>query len=311
MLRRLLVCAFVVSVAVTSACREAPDGLGPISARGGITPMCQLGCVEEDSFPMKPGVFLGSGVTPDNCLWGTYTDADQDNLGDFCEKQVAAAFAPELAYGSGDNVSGEPRWAARIVGDDVIRIAYLFSYYVDLGTDPAVHWPCSVAWGEAACSGHYGDAETVVLDVSYDSQYKHWVLRNAWYSQHHSFEHFATGPKGYPSALYYPSRAGAHPRTYVAYGKHANYASQFSCENGQFGFDDCLPDTYVRIQAAGNANVGSSSVHLIDCVPSANPLYAQNGNECYWSPQDFGGWQGGAQPDSDTRYLHHLTAFGF
>jgi hypothetical protein len=120
-------------LAVASACKEAPHGVGPISASGGITPLCQLGCVEEDPNPRAPGVFLGSGVTPDNCIMGGYTDADQDGLGDLCEEQLSYAFLPELYYYSGDDVRREPYWVARGLNGDRVRIGYLFSYYRDLG----------------------------------------------------------------------------------------------------------------------------------------------------------------------------------
>src|SRR2546428_12080639 len=63
-------------------------------------PLCQLGCNEQDPNPTAPGVFLGSGVTPDVCIMGGQTDADQDDLGDFCEKNLAFAFAPEIGRAS-------------------------------------------------------------------------------------------------------------------------------------------------------------------------------------------------------------------
>lgn len=91
----------------TITCSEAtrPD---PTSPRALIGPLCQLGCVETDPNPSAPGVFLGSGVTPMQCFGDMQTDADADGMGDFCEKSLAAAFAPELKYYSADNVGREP-----------------------------------------------------------------------------------------------------------------------------------------------------------------------------------------------------------
>lgn len=166
MLRRLFVCAFVVSLAAAAACREAPAGVGPISAAGGITPMCQLGCVEVDSYPTKPGVFLGSGVTPETCVNGGYTDADQDGLGDFCEEQLSYAFRPELYHSSADNVGREPYWVARVLDEDRVRIGYLLSYYRDEGCPAWVcHLPCPTC--DPSAAGHNGDSEGIYLDLYY------------------------------------------------------------------------------------------------------------------------------------------------
>ena len=95
---------------------------GPISPRdiGGRVSFgvdCELGCIDPDPNPNAPGYYLGSGMTDEACYWNNYTDGDQDGLGDFCEKNLAAAFAPELYYYSGDNVKREPRWAARVSDD--------------------------------------------------------------------------------------------------------------------------------------------------------------------------------------------------
>ena len=97
----------------------------PTSPRAVVGPLCQLGCTETDPFPNAPGVFLGSGVTPDACLDGT--DSDLDGLESFCESTLAAAFAPELYYYRGDNVGREPHWVARQISEDEVRIGYLIS----------------------------------------------------------------------------------------------------------------------------------------------------------------------------------------
>jgi hypothetical protein len=132
--------------------------------RAGVTgPLCQLGCTEIDSNPNAPGVFLGSGVTPDVCYFGTYTDADQDGLGDFCEKNLAAAFAPELYYTAGDDVRREPRWVARATTEERVMIGYLLSYYRDTGSRS---WQCTAnPFYRPECTGHNGDSETIYLEV--------------------------------------------------------------------------------------------------------------------------------------------------
>ncbi|HXF96112.1 MAG TPA: hypothetical protein VNI61_08405 [Gemmatimonadales bacterium] len=135
------------------ACTEAPSSLGPVPSAG-VGPLCQLGCVETDPNPNAPGVFLGSGVSPDARFFGDHTDADRDRLSDFCEKNLALAFAPELFYWSADNVGREPYWVAR--GDietEKVVIGYLLSYYRDEGS-PSHACDFPPPFYPPSCDGH-------------------------------------------------------------------------------------------------------------------------------------------------------------
>jgi hypothetical protein len=97
--------------------------------------------LELDPAPSAPGIFLGSGVTPATCINGAQPDTDRDALADSCERSLAAAFAPELAYAASDRTTREPRWAARPLSGGRVRLAYLLSLHLDLG----VHG-CSLGW---------------------------------------------------------------------------------------------------------------------------------------------------------------------
>lgn len=295
----------------------APESVAPTFDHvpaADVVPFCEQGCVESDSFPAQPGIFLGSGVTLDVCYGHAHTDTDGDLLSDFCEKNLAAAFAPELAYSSTDDVSREPHWVAGplLVGGEFagVRIGYLLSYHVDRGTDdPACENQIADQW----CRGHYGDSEAIFLDVYYRADWAHWILNAAYYSAHENYNWYQRTTKEYPAALTYPDKKGGYPRAYVAYNKHANYKSEADCDSGgAFGFDTCLTDSYARVSAGEPLNLGSRSSHSAgqDCMGSSDPLFEDNGEiECYWTGSRFGGWIG-TLPDAEG-YSSRLAEWGF
>lgn len=279
--------------------------------------MCQLGCLDEDPDPEPNpiGIYLGSGVTEDLCFGGGQTDNDADGLSTFCERALAAAFAPELYYAHNDDVGREPRWAAMPVNGTQVRIAYLLGYYVDNGplvSCGILHEPITLVWGDDACDGHYGDSEAITLDVGFDPTSQHWVLKRAQLSAHHEYRIFSARTKGYPS-LYYPAQPGGYPRIWVSFSKHANYESDSACDSGgTVESDECLSDTSVRVSAGGNLDVGSRVAHSAeqDCVASTNPVYSGNGvTECYWTDRRFTGWSG-ASPNAGS-YVDRLANLGF
>ncbi|HEU5466878.1 MAG TPA: hypothetical protein VFU75_08305 [Gemmatimonadales bacterium] len=322
-----------ILLALSGACTDTqPVPLAPSGAKtrplASVQPLCQLGCVETDPSPNSPGVWLGSGVTPFLC--GTenpngINDSDQDGLSDFCEVQLAVAFAPELFYSVQDDIRGEPHWVAQAVdgGDDAeILIGFLMSYYKDWGSKAL---PCSgTPFGQYFdCLGHNGDSEVIYLYVDYDFDTEHWVLKEAQYSQHGTLVSFGRTVFGttysYPPQVSYPSHPGAYPRSWVSEGKHANYENQSSCNSGGFlGVDTCVDNSQAaRFQVSSTANLGSRSHHTSsqDCMVSNNPsyeYYAGGRVECYWTIKPFRGWVpdsiGG---DQSTDYSDILWARGF
>lgn len=304
----------VAVVMIVSGCSDWPTSVQLHRSTVGVQPLCQLGCVQTDPDPNAPGVFLGSGVTPTACRrtnTNLITDSDGDGLGDFCEIQLATNFAPELYYAYGDDVRREPYWAARFMDDEEneVAIAYLLSYYRDTGSKGSV----------IGYDAHNGDSEYIILYVYYDYESEHWVLEHAAYSQHTGYTVYMRGPSdAYPPALTYPSHPGLYPRSWVAEGKHANYATQGECNNGgPLGNDTCVDNnTAARVEMASYWNVGSRSSHSIDCVASRNPSYEFYGAgrlECYWTTLNFRGWVpdsvGGK--DSGTSYTSILANFAF
>ena len=272
--------------------------------------MCQLGCLDVDPNPAADGVYLDSGVTEGLCFGGEQSDTDGDGLSTFCERALAAAFAPQLYYGAGDRVERESRWAARPLPDGRVRIVYMLGYYFD---DGAVV-PCSLPYPlqQLICDGHWGDSETIGLDVEFDASTSHWVLKRAELSAHTEYNLYTIHEYPYPN-LHYPERVGGYPRVWVAFSKHANYSSDRECDNGgTFDADTCISDTLVRVAAGGSLDVGSRAVHSAaqDCVASSNPLYSTNGvTECYWTNRPFTGWQG--MTPSSPSYSSRLSHFGF
>jgi hypothetical protein len=294
------------------SCANDPVREADPNIQAAIQPLCKLGCGDTDPNPNAPGVYLGSGVTADLCIDGEQTDTDQDLLSDFCEFNLGAAFAPELWYASNDDIGRESHWVAMPVsGYPVVRIAYLLSYYQDNGTSSPL---CNNSFGDGPCAGHYGDSEWIALDVRYNGTTHHWVLIDAYYSQHESMATYAQGTDDYPMQLTYPSHPGAYPRSWVAFGKHANYGSQSECDSGgALGYDSCsLANSAVQVSAGGNLNLGSRSVHTTgqDCMISSNPILAPYGYiECYWTNRRFGGWSG-SLPNSSA-YSPKLSTLGF
>jgi len=185
-------------------------------------------------------------------------------------------------------------------------LLYLPSYYVDLGTN---HTLCSAAGG--LCAGHSGDSEAIALEIYFNEITQHWVLHKASYSVHTGYGTYVrTGGSQYPTSLSYDGKVGGRPQVFVAFGKHANYASQAQCDGGQMGFDNCLPNASRVLATGAQRNLGSITVKQIDCVYSSNPLYVGLGRqECYWQDIDFSGWIG-TEPDSDP-HRDRLIAFGF
>ncbi|MBA3260639.1 MAG: hypothetical protein H0T68_14385 [Gemmatimonadales bacterium] len=287
-------CALGAVTALLFACGEGPTD--PASQRPG------LAITGTDPAPSAPGIFLGTAVSGTACANGSQADTDQDGLADVCENALAAAFAPQLAYAASDRTGREPRWAARPLGAGKVRIAYLLSLYSDDGT-----YRCSL--GRILCGGHYGDSETIVLDVSYNGTSRHWVLHLAIFSAHGVYNVYPRFFSAYPS-MNFPDKKGGYPKAFVALRKHALYRSDTECDDGELGLDECKADTYQRIAAGRALGIGSRGRHTEaqDCVQST-VFPSSTVRECYWTVREFGGWQ--AKSPKAGAYSSILGFFGF
>src|SRR5574338_1545178 len=295
----LLAAAFTAACDSTSTAPTKPD----------LSVDCQLGCVDADPNPAAPGVFLGSAINPSYC-WDLLDsgDIDQDALSDYCEKLIAAAFAPWMRYGNSDEVDGEGAWAARLstltTGGTGVRVVYMMNYYDDLGVEPSVHTACeiaSVGGFLGSCDGHKGDGEQVALDVYYKPTTKHWILDRALLSQHTNWITVQrSGTQVFPTSVGYKDHDGAAPVVWVAWGKHANYESQAHCDgsdgSGITQFDDCTGNNlFFRANGNGNRNIGSRAHNILNCLATSNiffnPPYSDPRQpECMWTADKFWGW---------------------
>jgi hypothetical protein len=255
-----------------------------------------------DPAASAPGIFLGSAVTPAACINGIQPDTDRDALADVCESELAAAFAPELAYAASDKTTREPRWAAKPLGGGKVRLAYLLSLHFDLGA-----YGCP--FGLVLCGGHYGDSETIVLDAYYSTSSQHWVLHQAIYSAHGVYNVYPRLFAAYPS-MNYPARKGGYPRAFLALRKHALYRSNTECDDGELALDECKADTFQRVASGSVLNIGSRRTHTAaeDCGRST-VFTSSAAIECYWSFREFGGWQG--RDPKGGAYTSVLSFFGF
>ncbi len=265
------------------------------------------------------GIFVG--VSAGDCLvseGSTWVDEDADGLADLCEAALADSFAPELSYHIGDRVGREPYWAAQPAGSGSVIIAYLLSYYQDLGCAADL---CGLVGGDHAAA-HRGDSEDIYLTVYYNSNTHHWVLDKAAYSRHYGYGLYYREGREYPS-LVYPSKMGGYPRAYVSEWKHANYSTEDECDSGNALEMDTCPGDNVAVRARVEThspsifypvwyNIGSWAVPFRDCVPSRDNSLSGNGRyECYWTYRRFRGWYPNDDSGEADAYSVKLAAMHF
>jgi hypothetical protein len=276
-----------------------------------------------DPNPSAPGYWMGTTVTPATCVSLTgagINDVDDDATNDYCEELLAWKFRPGLVFSDYDcNVGMEPYWAAKAFPNqgNLIRIAYLFSYYQDCGLqDPSLLQSvgCTVAvtgvrlftfnstdavaaTENKICDGHAGDSEFLTVDLRYDAASQHWYVAEAFFSAHFpSSNSQRVGTAG----IDYGDKYGGYPRVWVSEGKHANYVSRGACNSGgTLGSDTCEsnPNVDTRIRYSSLYNVGSAVSNAMNtgtCVTGGLLVqyYPENyGTECYWvRGRSFTGW---------------------
>jgi hypothetical protein len=291
-----------------------------------------------DPNSLAPGYWMGTTVTPATCISPTgdgISDGDDDALSDYCENLLASRFRPALRFSVYDcDVGMEPYWAAKAFPNqgNVVRIAYLFSYYWDCGVPPSSEFECSLASNlgmvliqivslnlaplpitPAQCGGHQGDSEFITLDLRFDASSQHWYVSQAFFAAHwltsgNSSERVAGGN------LEYPEKVQGYPLVWVAHGKHGSYRSRSACNNGGFlDMDDCnesYPNNAdVRIFHSGMRNVGSAARNFINpgtCVAGGRLVQyypEMYGLECYWQQGNtFSGWSAYPQAGDASPY---------
>lgn len=335
---RIRVTVGIAVALLTLSCRDATEPspnfrtvlgceMDPACGGGGGGGGSGGGSGTYDPDSSAPGYWMGSTVTPAACISITgagISDRDDDALADHCETYLGEQFRPSLRISVIDCDAGmEPYWAAKAFPDqgNVVRIAYLFSYYRDCGVAPSSGAECTalhagetfvVRIGLAAvlnlpfsaeprCDGHQGDSEFITVDLRYNGTSQHWYVASAFYAAHFATDGDASEALD-GGALEYPNKGGGYPRVWVAHGKHGSYRSRTACNNGgAFDLDDCnesYAGTDPRMAWFGVAhNVGSNARNAINpgtCVQGGRLVQYypnQYGLECYWQPGNtFAGW---------------------
>jgi hypothetical protein len=244
--------------------------------------------IPTDPSPGKPGIYVG--LVAQDCYknyGATLPDYDNDLLTEECEWRLAREFAPDLMMNPNDGcLQGEPYWAARYFDDSwglgwgqFVRIAYLLSYYKDCGSN-----------------GHIGDSEIIVVRVANNPVTKHWEVVNVFTSAHFTTPVDYSAIHRWQDFYYRSGIQQSYPRVWVAKGKHANYNSLTSCNNGAYYSDSCTGNLdYGRVKVYKSHNIGgyNTSGKRLNCVPSQNKLYYLNGRlECFLTAGSlFKGWQ--------------------
>jgi hypothetical protein len=254
------------------------------------------------------------GFTYSACVSSITTDADFDLLDDTCEKELAIAFNPQLVLHTNDVVTREPAYAAnkRGVGTNTVAIIYMLSYHEDLGGQGFLKPVVSQA--------HHGDSELIDIRISESGGI--WKINDVFLSAHYQ-SHSPLGQQTDFSRIHtydqleYADNYRGRPRIWVAVDKHANYASNYLCNNSN-AWDSCAsaPPAIYYEDALGwgdlqNRNVGSAGAPMMNVVASQVPS-VRPGTEAYWSQvKHFWGWAGSGKEDKATPYWKYLGEFGY
>lgn len=225
-----------------------------------------------DTFPDRPGIWLGTTVTPKACLSRTgagINDSDLDGIDERCEYQLASVFAPSLNLAPANydcDPGKEPYWAAKWFPDQndgvttngtTVRVIYLLSYYRDCGSNnlfggilkyfsPALNFNNTpylphvgkILFGtDDPNASHSGDSEFITLDLVYSYVYHHWYVSNMLTSAHYHEGSFDGSRRTYfqstPGIEWATGHAGGVPTVWVSKQKHANYISRFYCNDNR------------------------------------------------------------------------------
>jgi hypothetical protein len=246
-----------------------------------------------DPCPGCSGITIGGYSNRDECVASGQTDADADGIADYCEYNLAYAFRPEFYWDSGDaDLGREPYYAVRTYPDGSFRIFYAIAYYKDGGD-----------W-KVLDSGHDGDSEFVIVDVSYDPTYGRWFTNTVFTSAHDGEVGDHSRFNTYSELAYTEGHYRGRPIIWVSEEKHANYNSQAACPSFELGCNGFMPGS---LDIRQNTNLGNAQHKLVQFTLSwhyPNP----NGTEDMWSTLRFCGWQ--ASTCSTAGYGTILDRFG-
>src|SRR6266496_1732827 len=241
-------------------CETDPNCSGGGGGGGG-------GGFASDPHPAAAGYWMGTTVTPSTCIslsGAGINDADYDALNDYCENLLAWKFRPAMTFSAYDcNTGMEPYWAAKVFPNqgNIVRIAYLFSYYWDCGAPDKDSFLCTLqrlggnlgtlvgllpdysigiipVSSEDLCASHQGDSEFVLEDLAYDATSQHWYVKRTFFSAHWGTDGDHSRWTG-TSGLEYPEKFGGYPRVWSAEGKHANYPTRYTCSHDGGLMDTC------------------------------------------------------------------------
>ena len=241
-------------------------------------------CINEpppgDPDPMDEGEYLGLQYGT-NCFGSLYNnDVDGDQLDDACEVALARAFRPLMHFSQGETWQArESYWRVTMRPGLVVRIYYLLGYHYDPGAK--CFWDFKLV-----CMSHWGDSEFVVLEVYFDDDTSHWKVLRGYLSAHWNNDNSQSRWYGHASLRYDDEQRGA-PVVYVAYRKHANYATAEICTETT---DSCPgPGFREPFLVQSERNVGEPGASMVtEPVRISNPSYY--GTEYFWSDVRFCGW---------------------
>ena len=229
-----------------------------------------------------------------NC-WNSGNDADGDGLNQSCEQALAAVFAPTVLFDNGEDTDAwVPHFAVKSVdfASKTAQIAYYFSFLKDGGALFGI-------------GGHDGDSEFAIVEVHFDGA--RWMVDFVYLSAHRNAPCDASSWYHY-SQLQWDTFFRGWTVIYSSENKHANYASDSTCDAACLGDENCDPDFFKVPDAT--RNVGQSFGQLMPVVQFGNAF-----ERFFDVNQKFCGWQrAGSSTSHDGcagAYHSHLREFGF
>lgn len=270
---------------------SSPDSFADVTSEGeGGGSACSGACAAHvfdacTCGAADPCGWVGNGTCEKGCHEGGFAledeadcDRDEDGLWDHVELELARAFTPSLILSANEYYADRVTfWAAApSQGNTYVSVFYALGYLQD-GGDP-----------ETGLTDHLGDSEFVVVDATTDDGVT-WTPLRVFMSAHYKALSDSSGWYDAADVDFDTSDGLAHPFTWVAVWKHANYPTIQACDKGAFFMDKCDNGKIERAEVREDANLGSAAHPLIDEV-----LSQQGGTsyfEYYWTDVPFCGWQ--------------------
>lgn len=279
-----------------NCCEEGGES-GMCDGSGGHGPVSYPGTVLNFSF--------------NDCVPASTTateDADRDGIVDTCESTLATTFEPRLQFHSGETHADRESFYYTVNRSNDgarIRIFYALAYFYDPG------------YSLFSSDDHLGDSEFLIVQVgpyAGSNSSIRWQVQYVTYSAHFGGAVDETQTYHWTDVHWYNGQTGLTPRIWVAVGKHANYRTDWECDQAAASLDDCNDGGYsAPVGVVGSMNLGNEYLmegwsptlptQLINCTTSVIGYWSSTQQYCFWNDSDlFTGWYPAPAPNASGSY---------